>query len=133
MEGNPPRTTWDHSSLRTWLNGEFLAGTFSEEERGAVRLTKVIAQRLDATKVSPGNNSEDYLFLLSDPEARTYAAILNESSEENRWWLRSPGSEKNQILVRGLGDSLSSEPASASFGVRPALWIHESVIYSDFR
>ena len=33
--------TWENCTLRTWLNGEFLAKAFSAEEQSAILLTEV--------------------------------------------------------------------------------------------
>ena len=64
--------TWENCSLRTWLNNDFLITAFSETEQRAILLTEVDnsdAQGISWWNVTGGNNTQDYLFLLSFAEA----------------------------------------------------------------
>lgn len=114
--------TWKESSLRSWLNNEFLnGGSFNDAERTKISLTDVYSgydqnYRLedDPYYFDPEDyKTQDYVFLLSYREAITYFpnsgarqcvvtdyAINNgadvyhkaESKVVGMWWLRTEGS-----------------------------------------
>ena len=71
--GEDPNTTWETCDLRQWLNSTAYNRLFSAEEKGFVQLSTV---RVDASELFPnidqGNDTEDYLFLLSEKEAKTF-------------------------------------------------------------
>ncbi len=107
--------TWDVSSLREWLNGEYLTETFTDEE---------IAQILTTTVVTSGcADTEDKVFILSEDEAEEIFPTTAERATDvatggNRkgWWLR----DDNYVDENGLiNNSISFDELS----VRPAIWI----------
>lgn len=125
-------TTWEHSTIREWLNGTFLMTTFSSYEQTLIMSTALDNFVNERFKTNGGNNTIDKVFLLSIDEVNKY-----QSFERNRkttlfdgtkvfWWLRSPG-DSNYAAVfvrsdgtvgdRGLG--VSREDVA----VRPAMWI----------
>ena len=83
--GTGPRPTtdvqWADSSLRAWLNGEFLAAAFSADEQATIaavtnadtknNVTHVAANAADSS-VHVAAQSEDAVFLLSVSEAKGY-------------------------------------------------------------
>ena len=84
--------TWENCTLRTWLNGEFLAKAFSAEEQSAILLTEVDnsdAQGFDWSiqtgekNTTGGNNTEDRIFLLSYAEANRYLDVQYKQSNDN--------------------------------------------------
>ena len=73
--------TWETSSLRAWLNGEFLSTAFTEREREFVARTHVSTpgnydDKYGLGEKKPnntgGNDTEDDVFLLSYEEAEQY-------------------------------------------------------------
>ena len=69
--------TWETSDIRAWLNsGEssFYATAFDESEKGYILLSEVENKKNSAHDVDGGNDTEDYLFLLSFDEAEKYFA-----------------------------------------------------------
>ena len=96
--------TWEESTLRNWLNTYFYDEAFSEEEKEAIKLSTV-------TNEDPGaNDTEDYIYLLSESEIRDESFSLSEdmdrkvvateyaehnlmrsANEYQMWWLRSSG------------------------------------------
>jgi len=116
--------TWEECSLRAWLNNDFLKSAFTQEEQSAILLTTVDnsqSQGYSKWKANGGNNTQDYLFLLSYAEAKKYLGVTDRdrnntksrvvptayakaqrawTSGKNKtadgeaagwWWLRSPG------------------------------------------
>lgn len=84
---NSPRPTtdvnWADSSVRTWLNGEFLSSAFTAEEQGAIatvtndnpksNVPHTAANAADASIHNAGT-TDDAVFLLSVAEAKSYFA-----------------------------------------------------------
>ena len=71
-------TTWEHCTLRAWLNDEFLNKAFSAEEQAAILTTEVdnsSAQGFSGWKMDYGNNTQDKVFLLSYAEAHQYFGV----------------------------------------------------------
>ena len=55
---------WDNCTLRTWLNGEFYSTAFSSSDRQLIRKATL--------KTKNSQDTEDYVWLLSANEARSY-------------------------------------------------------------
>ena len=138
---------WEYCQLRRWLNGSFLDETFSAEEQARILLSPVTAEKNPRFKISPGNDTEDWLFLLSISEVERYFA----SAEARRcvptdyaiacgaytydnhrvdgraacwWWLRSPGDYAGTAAcISGGGVVSKGFRDDKHVAVRPALWI----------
>ncbi len=135
--------TWEESSLRAWLNGDFLRQAFTEEESLAILETPVdnsAAQGYRPWKTDGGSDTLDRIFLLSFAESwkyfkadearacspTAYAAERGAYTGYGRcwWWLRSPGYEQNYAaFVYLFGSRTYYYVVSPSVGVRPVLWI----------
>ncbi len=108
--------TWETSSLRAWLNDEFMNMVFSEEEKERILLTVNENPGNPIYDTVGGNTTEDKVFIFSSDEANAYLytdeqKFVNGSAEpteyaremgtvlsqkegyEGRvtWWLRTPG------------------------------------------
>lgn len=139
--------TWENSSLRMWLNGEFVANVFSEEEKTAIVKKQVDCSENSGNKKwnsNAGNSTMDEVFLLSySEEEKLVAEFLFSTCEPTKsaesqgasigwfttgasWWLRSPGTNaKSAAYVSshgGKGDN--SEKVTQPFLVRPVIWIN---------
>ncbi len=67
--------TWETSSLREWLNDQFLNAAFTKEERAAIVMTEVDnsgSQGYSRWNSDGGNDTLDKVFLLSYTEANYY-------------------------------------------------------------
>ena len=110
--------TWETCSLRTYLNGEFY-NSFSAEEKA--KIVKTSITNPDNGSVSGGNNTEDYIYLLSIAEANALSDTIRANG--SWWWLRSPGSNSSSAAVvidGGYVETRGSGVVSVR-GVRPAL------------
>ncbi len=70
--------TWENSSIRKWLNHDFLATAFTAEEQAAILTTQVdnsSTQGYSEWSTSGGNNTQDQIFLLSYAEANQYLKV----------------------------------------------------------
>ena len=143
--------TWEISTLRTWLNKDFLSSAFSEAENNSIIETSVDNSRVSGIGWSWNTDwepdTQDKVFLLSYSEAKEYFASDEEricqpteyaksqgaySYNDNCWWwLRSirtissvsyAQGEAAGVKINGtLGDS---DDVDYSYGtVRPAIWI----------
>lgn len=146
--------TWEHSTIREWLNGAFVSSAFTEAEQACIVETYVDNQKeqnYPGWNTDGGKTTLDRVFLFSYMEARTYflddesrkcaptkKAIQNGTelfsdclTQEGKptcgWWLRSPGPQQNNAMfVYKHGEVKYSAKVSATTGgVRPAMWIQE--------
>ena len=142
---------WGISSIRKWLNTDFIEEAFSKEEEDMIEISSVLADRNPFYKgTEPGENTEDKVFLLSFQEVERYfpdeqarkikptefaisnGAAIDTQSKCSRWWLRSPGNgsvftafvgESGKI---GHGTTYVMNACNPFTCVRPAMWIDTS-------
>lgn len=143
--------TWECSTLRSWLNYEFITKAFTADEASAIAYT-----------IQP-EGCVDSVFLLSRQEAETYwtrdADRLSVATPyatqkichqinglgENatcRWWLRTVGEDRHSGMYISHYDGIvyikgfTKESYSDNFkddkynwvGVRPAMWVYTSAL-----
>lgn len=85
--------TWEQSSLRQWLNTEFLEQNFSEEEQQRILTTQIENKDNPVYGTSGGNDTSDKVFLLSAEEVERYQDTLKHI--RMNLWLRSPGNSED--------------------------------------
>lgn len=133
--------TWETCSLRQWLNSSFLNTAFSEEEQAMIPVVTVPADKAPDHKTSPGNATQDRVFLLSIveltkyfPSGSSWCCRLTGYSLANGgifiddnclWWLRSPGKTQSCAdVVYNSANIASHYDAYLNYiAVRPAMWI----------
>ena len=135
---------WEKSSIRAWLNNEFINKAFSNEENKAINTVELVNKDNSKYGTQGGKNTSDKLFLLSlsevdeTEESKEYGfwdkktrkcKNDNFSEETYFWWLRSPGNSSHDAAgvyyygwVFGYGYDVQ-EPAG---GIRPALYLNLS-------
>ena len=127
--------TWEHCSLRKWLNGEYYENTFSEEERAAILECKLRNPDNPAYGTKGGNDTRDRIFLFSIEEAKKYFKKDRDSATGTWWWLRSPGclSKGAACVVDDGGIGNLGHLVHFRIGVRPAMKINlKSDIFQSF-
>lgn len=142
--------SWETCSLRAWLNGDFYRAAFNDYEKQHILKIPVTADRNTYCNTDAGNSTDDHVFLLSLPEVNAllrrklsakrkceadpadapYADNDNKAADDTGcvWWLRSPGSEKNEAAcVNGDGQiSNFGLPANTpTIAVRPCIWVRD--------
>ena len=127
--------TWESSSIRQWLNGEFLDG-FGQQERDRIAATMLSNRHgahdwpgWHASDADP-TDTQDMVFLLSIGEATHYmstpGAVLSGNQAPEFWWLRTPGRNRGAFVVAFTGGAdLGGVAALRPSGVRPAMWISQ--------
>lgn len=149
--------SWEGSSLRAWLNGDFLTNAFTDAEREAVMTS---TQRNDQSNgnvewtTSGGEDTQDRVFLLSynevgvylgDKEARKavgteharslgakFMGLTSVGIGETSWWLRSPGKEQNEATCIDVMGDFGSRSVGDKLGIRPAILLDTTVDPSSF-
>lgn len=135
--------TWENSTIRAWLNGDFLNEAFTDEERDVILTATVSADgNPEWESADPENNTADKVFLLSiqecesmcDKETRIGIPTMYAEAQGCKmwygaceWWLRSPGSPNHfyvaKVYDNGEIDTYGINVNSDSIAVRPAVWI----------
>ena len=144
--------TWENSSIRHWLNNEFINEAFTQSEQNKINLTYIYNNDNVKYGTRGGNNTQDKIFLLSLDEVNKYLpnekqrAIKVTTYAKKRgtnvcdddscrihsyygsgfWWLHSPGGRQDYaalVLDNGnINDHFDVEYDGSA--VRPALWIN---------
>ena len=136
---------WEDCTLRAWLNEDFYKSAFDEEERRLITKTTVINKDNEKYGTSGGNNTEDYVYLLSiDDSLNTDYGFDADRTDSNTrlckptyytygstygsgycyWWLRSPGEDSvyaANVSYKGLVQNGGHRIYHSSFGIRPVL------------
>ena len=138
--------TWETCSLRLWLNSEFYNQAFRDDERSLIALSYVTAEPNPDGRDDPGNDTEDYIYLLSISEAQRFFASDEEricsgnaylesygdyavrSKNTCEWWLRTQGFHNSRaatVLPGGTINKTGSDldPISLYVTIRPVLSI----------
>lgn len=139
---------WEKSSIRAWLNNEFINKAFSNEENKAINTVELINKDNSKYGTQGGKNTSDKLFLLSlsevdeTEESKEYGfwdkktrkcKNDNFSEETYFWWLRSPGNSSHDaagVYYYGWGFGYGYDVQEPAGGIRPALYLNLSS--SDF-
>ena len=137
------KVPWADSSIRDWLNGEFIEGTFTEDEQKKILDSTLNDVRNPVYGTMPGKETEDKVFFLSESEVAEYFATDEDRKCEGTaycyaqganmakdgscmWWTRSPGRDtKHASYVLYTGSVFHHGYMNYRTGcaVRPAMWI----------
>lgn len=134
---------WQESSLRKWLNTEFLTGAFTPEERARILVSNEEGVTTEGHESLSATLAREKVFLLSVEQAThlfdsaqqrictctDYAksrGVWLDSSGACRWWLRTPSENDNHaclVLSDGTVFPYGSFVDNDKYAVRPALWL----------
>ena len=133
--------TWAASTLRSWLNKDFLNDAFSKTEVSAILQTTLENPDNPTYGTSGGDVTVDRIFLLGIEDANTYFTTVESRVSLNTayaigqgaddidgagwWWLRTPGLYRSAACVSRDGSVFeggrtTNDDRSA---VRPAMWV----------
>ena len=135
-------TSWELAYIRSWLNQDWLAAAFSEEERNCAEEISLPGTVNSLCGTACGG-AVDRLFLLSEEElaeylpraadraakATPYAAEKGCVTAENGnafWYLRTPGADSACLEEVGPDGELNLQgnlAVNGQHGIRPAVWI----------
>lgn len=134
--------TWDHSPLRQWMNGEFYENAFTSEEKRLI-LEKENRNRPNPYYETPsGENTRDYVYLLTVEEASGMTADLNTcfptasgissgiisnvATGHCEWWLRTAGIRDDtacRVTYSSYADGIGTKVNVPGIAVRPCITI----------
>lgn len=142
--------TWEKSTLRTWLNKNFMNLAFSEEEQAAINQTEMGNKDNIKLGTKDRNKTFDRIFLLSQSQvygtttAEEYGFVKdstckdearkgkNITGEKISWWLRSPGKAGDYAACVSYDGWIHHDGCNVSCqndGVRPVF--HLNLAFSD--
>ncbi len=135
------------SSIRQWLNSDFLSSAFTESERESVS-RETVTNEMEDEDISdgdiPGSDTHDLIHLLSIHEAadnipkeklagfatdyaKSQGIFMYKEGGNSMWWLRTPyysiESWAQIVCANKYCYFNSKEISSTETGVRPALWL----------
>ena len=135
---------WATSTLRKWLNSEFISKAFDAKEAEAILTTEISTGGetiYSDWDVSAARKSNDKVFLLSYSEYKNYIKDskieVNDYvdakgagkifSTDDTWWLRSPGKNEEEACFAGHS-KIESGWISDTRCIRPAIWIDKTKV-----
>ena len=116
--------TWESSSVRKWLNGDFLNDNFFKAEQNAILDTTVKNTANPVYNTPAGKDTTDKLFLLSCDEVAQYKKGIHKT--KSCWWLRTPGAAANSMSFVYKDKTVMEygyEVTNTKITVKPAIWV----------
>ena len=135
---------WGNSDLRVWMNGDFIAETFTPAEQELILTTVVKNDNPNGVK-GAGADTEDKIYLLSKEEvlhfmpemadrvaypteyAKTKGITLSKETGSCRWWTRTPGARPMDICGMRLDGRISAYGMQdvdwPTNTIRPVMWV----------
>ena len=117
-------TTWESSSLRRFLNAEFIATEFTSSELSYLEEVELKNSDNPVYNTKGGEDTSDQIFLLSIQEAEEYLDEMKDRARNLR--LRTPGVDQtstafvsNQKEVIAYGFPVEQKGVN----IRPVMWI----------
>lgn len=106
---------WESSTLRAWLNGDFLRGALVGDTKTLLVTTTLANPENPVTGVDGGRDTADQVFLLSADEVEKYLSaedriakatswamkkrMYTNEEDVGWWWLRTPGESLRQAMT----------------------------------
>lgn len=126
--------TWETSTIRAWLNDDFLY-SFDTKERNII-LYSNIENDTYVLNSDSGNQTQDFVFLLSLNEAQSYfgsnsprSCSFSPKADADDyymyWWLRTKGKGDYATIYVNKNGEIITKGISYTYelGIRPAMWI----------
>lgn len=115
--------TWAESTLRTYLNTDFIEETFYQKMSDKILDTEVFVPDNKKYHTKGGKDTADKIFLLNAEQAEAYKEILDNYSRD--WWLISPGNSQNTAQYVSYGEIMDYgyEVSNQNIYIRPAMWV----------
>ena len=135
---------WGNSTLREWMNGDFITETFTEAEQSVI-LTTIVKNEDRNGRSAARKDTEDKIYLLSKDEvlhfmpempdrvaypteyAKTKGITLSPETGSCRWWTRTPGARKMDICGMRLDGRISAYGMQdvdwPTNTIRPVMWV----------
>ncbi len=143
--------SWENSTLRGWLNTDFLGEAFSSSEQSRIVTVNNQNPNNPKTNTYGGSSTSDKVFCLDCQQAQSYFSnsfdrmaapteytinkggyvsttySIGTGEHTGWWWLRTPGSASDQACMVDSAGAIRTGGLSVGRRegtVRPALWIY---------
>ena len=115
--------TWENSSLRNYLNGEFLSQTFTDSMMNFILDTEITVPDNEKYGTIGGETTTDKVFLLNAEQFTQYSDILN--NYQRVCWLINPGNSQDTAQFVSFGEVMDYGyvVTDTNINIRPALWV----------
>lgn len=124
--------SWDKSNIRRWLNNDFLEGSFSDDERDKIIVSKYEANENPVYRSNQGSHTFDKISILDITQYNKYFDMYNRwecklfSGTMRQCWLRNSGNDNYHAAFIGRSGSIhagGSYVDSPRNAVRPIMWV----------
>jgi hypothetical protein len=142
FNSNWTETAWDKSTLRQWLNSDFIDVVFTADQQQALVLADLVTPGNAELGIAT-NQTSDRVFILSKEEAEDYFSSAEDRIAENtpyaivrgaqsstggfgNWWLRSSGSSATRAAEVYSDGSIVEHGFYVDYdgiAVRPVIWV----------
>lgn len=145
FHGETVPVAWEDSDIRAWLYENVYNTAFTDDEKRLILKTALTNEENDDYGTEGTGETEDYVFLLSEAEARKYctpSTLLQvkvsmkvqadnpyanvDSGEHCPWWLRTVGGSEYHaqiVFSDATIDTFGTYASAEGIGIRPAMWI----------
>ncbi len=127
--------SWDKSSLREYLNGDFLSSSFALAEQDLISSWGIPAGK-GKSSATWGEDTQDKIYILSADEIKNlfsgesarkcFACADKERTSPCPYWVRSPGNAKNKVSyvdAKGKTNTSGAVATEEGYWVRPSLYV----------
>ena len=128
----PEPVSWADSSLRAWLNSEFLEEAFTEQERSMLVLQTSEPSVNEKYGTAYEETTQDYLTLISVEESAQYMEYLKALGMD--FWMRTPGATMENAafiaashVIRTYGYPVNADDMM----VRPVIKVDYSALLKE--
>ena len=121
-------TNWESSSLRKWLNNDFLNAAFNVSEKEQIVTKNLVNEGNSKYGMYGGNDTKDKVYILSLTEVDDYTDYIKCN---HNWWLRTPGQSRKQaayVHSYGFVDVEGCDTNDTTAWVRPVISVKASNI-----
>lgn len=132
-------TSWGNSTLREWLNNDFVNSAFTESEQNEIKWTEVQDYK---SENQLGDITSDKVFILSYSQvlqyfpdewssattSTEYAKTQKSYVTDSYWLIDSHSSALYKYLINSEGIADNKPRVNESEGIRPAIWVSKTAI-----
>ena len=118
--------SWAYSTLRTYLNRDWIAQAFTPEEQGRIAETAVENPANPTDSQTVGRNAtDDRVFLLSMQELQDHFPNDSDRALGAGYWTRTSAyrSDSGAMIVTDAGAFAAEDVRDGVYGIRPAIWM----------
>ena len=135
---------WGRSSVRQWLNNDFIDSAFTADEKVLIPTVTISAAENPKYYTTAINTTEDKVFLLNIAEVREYfssnearqckptayaeekGVLVSMVNGNCQWWLRSHGRTQKTaayVFTDGYIENEGQMVNMSNLAIRPSLWV----------